>query len=184
MPPVEPNPIEDEDLFDTIELGGQTSPGQVKSITGHDRKINWDVKEGEGQSGASSTLKSIPLRAPVVTFYLATLEDIAQWSLFREQCLSTITGATPKALDIYHPDLAAYEVRSVTLANMGAPQHDGKGGQTIAVTFQEYAPPKPKGGSASGSASKSKKNAAPDPNAAANAELAALTQQYKQTPWG
>lgn len=182
--PSEPNPIQDEELFNSIELAGERSPGVVKSIAGHERKINWDVKEGSGQSGASSTLKSIPLRVITVTFFLVDEDQIASWPSFRQLCYSTISGATPKALDIFHPDLAVVEIRSVVLASMGPPVHDGKGGQTIAVQFQEYAPPVPKGGSANGSSSKSKKGAAPDPNAAANAELAALTQQYNQTPWG
>ncbi|HXG69986.1 MAG TPA: hypothetical protein VNJ04_05155 [Gemmatimonadaceae bacterium] len=173
------DPINNEELFNAIELGGECSPGQVKSITGHERKINWDVKEGAGQSGASSTLKSIPLRTITVTFFLANEEQIGQWPAFRELCYSTIKSAKPKALDIFHPDLDVNDVRSVTLASMGGVVHDGMGGQTIAVQFQEYAPPKPKGGSATGS--KSKKV---DPNAAANAELAALTEQYKKTPWG
>ena len=177
--PREPDPLNDEALFNVIELGGVASPGVVKSITGHDRAINWDVKDGEGQTGASSTLKNIPLRVITVTFYLANEEQIGQWPEFRELCYSTIKGAKPKALDIYNPDLEATEVRSVTLANMGGVVHDGKGGQTIAVKFQEYAPPKPKGGTATGS--KSKKA---DPNAALNAELAALTQKYRETPWG
>lgn len=183
--PREPDPILDEDLFDVVELGGVASPGQLKSISGHERKINWDVKEGQGQSGASSTLKSIPLRTITVTIFLADGEDRAAWPAWRALCLSTIAGTTPKALDIYHPDLATVDLKSVVLASLGGPQHDGKGGQTIAIVFQEYAPPKPKGGSANGSSSAAKKKeAAPDPNAAANAELAQLTATYKSTPWG
>ncbi len=177
--PREPDPINDEPLFNVIELGGLVSPGVVKSITGHERKINWDVKEGEGQSGASSTLKSVPLRNPSVTFYLADEEQIGQWPSFRALCYSTIKGAKPVALDIYHPDLEATEVRSVTLASMGGVVHDGKGGQSITVVFQEYAPPKPKGGSATGSKVKG-----PDPDAAANAEVARLTKKFAETPWG
>ena len=175
----EPTPIDNEDLFNTIELAGRVSPGVVKSMTGHDRKVNWDVKDGAGQSGASSTLKSIPLRVVTVTFYLATDDDLYSWPAFRDILLSTVRGPKPIALDVYHPDLAAVNISSVTLANLGGPVHDGKGGQTIAVQLQEYAPPKPKGGSATGS-----KKAAVDPNAAANAELAALTKKYNSTPWG
>ena len=176
--PREPDPINDEELFDSIELAGARSPGVIKSISGHERKINWDVKEGSGQKGASSTLKSIPLRTVTVVFDLADFDDIGGWPAFRALCLSTINGAKPKALDIYHPDLSVVEIRSVVLASMGGPVHDGKGGQTITVQFQEYCPPKPAGGTANGS---KKKN---DPNAAANAELAALTAQYRATPWG
>lgn len=177
--PREPNPIDDEDLFDVIELGGVTSPGQVVSISGHERKINWDVKEGQGQSGASSTLKSIPLRTFTVTIFLADGDDLSPWPAWRGLCLSTITGPKPKALDIYHPDLAVVGIKSAVLASLGGPQHDGKGGQTVAIVFQEYAPPKPKGGTATGSKAKG-----PDPNAAANKELAELVATNAATPWG
>ena len=171
--PREPNPIDDEDLFNSLELGGTNSPGIVKSITGHDRNITWDVKEGSGQKGASSTLKAVPLRVITVTFYLATEADIGGWPTFRALCLSTTSGKKPIALDVYHPDLSVVGISSVVLASMGGPVHDGRGGQTIAVQFQEYAPPKRKGGSVG-----------KDPNAALNAELAALTKQYQATPWG
>lgn len=177
--PREPNPLEDEDLFDSFILGGVTSPGQVKSIAGHDRKINWDVKAGSGQSGASTTLKDIPLIEFTITLFFATLEDFGAWFSFRDHVNSTISGAKPKALDIYYPDLASNGITSVVLSSMGGVVHDGKGGQTVSIKFQEYKPPKPKGGSPSGSKAKG-----PDPNAAANAELAALTAQYAATPWG
>jgi hypothetical protein len=177
--PREVDPLNDEPLFNVIELGGLASPGVVKSISGHERKINWDVKEGAGLSGASSTLKSVPLRTITVTFHLVDEEQIGLWPAFRTHCYSTVDGTKPIAFDIYHPDLEATKVRSVTLASMGGAVHDGMGGQTIAVQFQEYAPPKPKGGSATGSRAKG-----PDPNAALNAELAALTKQYADTPWG
>ncbi len=176
--PREVNPLEDPELFDKVDLGGLLSPGVVK-ITGHDRKINWDVKAGKGQSGASSTLKDIPLGTFTCAFYLADEADIAEWPAFRELINSTVSGTTPKALDVFHPDLANNKFRSVVLANFKGCVHDGKGGQTHSVEFQEYCPPKPKGGSPSGS-----KKTGPDPNAAAKAELAALTAQYAATPWG
>ena len=179
--PREPDPINDPELFDAIELGGVRSPGTVK-LSGHDRLFNWDVKAGAGQTGASTTLKDVPPRPFKAAFYLADDDDIAAWPAFRDHVNTTISGTTPKALDVYHPDLAANGFKSVVLANFGGVVHDGKGGQSITIEFQEYAPPKPKGGSPSGSSSKPKKK--DDPNAAALAELASLTDQYKRTPWG
>lgn len=171
--PREVDPINDPELFDHIELAGSVSPGVV-TLTGHDRKINWDVKDGAGQTGASTTLKNMPLTEFTASFYLADEEDIGQWPAFRELINSTISGPKPKALDIYHPDLQSNKIKMVVLSNFGGVVHDKKGGQTIAVKFQEYCPPKPKGGSPKPA----------DPNAAANAELAALTKQYQATPWG
>lgn len=177
--PRQADPFNDEDLFDSLELGSTRSPGLIKTMGGHEKKINWDVKEGQGQEGASSTLKSIPLRTPSITIFLADETERADVQAFRDVCYSTISGATPKALDAYHPDWASVGIRSVTLASFGPPVYDGKGGESYTIVFQEYCPPKPKGGTANGS-----KGPKPDPNAAANAELAALTKQYSATPWG
>ncbi len=170
--PREVDPINDEELFDSIELAGVRSPGVV-TLSGHDRKVNWDVKDGAGQTGASTTLKNMPLTEFTASFYLADEEEIGQWPAFRELVYSTISGKKPKALDVYHPDLAVNKIKMIVLANMAGVVHDKKGGQTIAVKFQEYCPPKPKGGAPG-----------PDPNAKANAELAALTKKYQETPWG
>ncbi len=167
-----------DDLYDFIIIAGVKTPGVVK-LTGHDRKVNWDVKAGAGQSGATTTLKDVPPIEFTAAFYLADLEEFNAWAEVDTLIRSTVSGAKPKALDIYHPDLATNGITSVVLASFGGAIHDGKGGQTVTVKLQEYKPPKPKGGSPVGSKTKG-----PDPNAAANAELAALTNQYKQTPWG
>lgn len=177
--PREPNPIEDEELFNSIELGGVRSPGTVK-LSGHDDKTDWDVKAGAGQKGATMTRKGEVPPSFKAAFYLADLEDIGAWPPFRDLIRSTVAGTT-KALDIYHPDLEANRIHSVVKGTIGGVVHDGKGGQTITVDFQVYAPPVKAGGSPSGSSSNAK---APDPNAAANAELARLTAQYQATPWG
>ena len=170
--------MNDPELFDAIDLGGATSPGTV-TLSGHDDKVEWDVKAGSGQKGATMTRKGgVPI-AFKAAFFLADEEQIAAWHEFRAVIESTVTG-TPKAIDIYHPDLESQGIRSVVKGTVGGTVHDGKGGQTITVTFQVYAPPVAAAGTPSGS--KAKKG--PDPNAAANAELAALTKQYQETPWG
>ena len=170
--PREPDPTNDPELFDSILLGDVKSPGVVK-LTGHDRKINWDVKAGKGQSGASTTLKDVPLIEFTASFYLASDEDIAEWVEFRSMVNLSVAGPKPKSMDVYHPDLAANRIHSVVLASFGGVIHDGKGGQTVTIKFQEYAPPKPKGGAPKGT----------NPNAKALAELAALTEEYRKTPW-
>jgi len=180
-----PNPIDDPELFDAITLGGQRSPGTLTQITGHDRIVNWDVKTAKGQKGATTTLKDIPPAPFAVEIYLATLEDFAAWDAFKEVIDSTVAGPTPKALDIYHPDLAEQGITSVVKAGTVGTKHDGKGGQTKIVRFQEYAPPQPKTGTVSGSSTSSKREREEnDPNAAANAELKRLTDEYQNTPWG
>lgn len=174
-----PNPIDNEELYNAIVLGGVSSPGVVK-LSGHNRKANWDVKSTDGQKGASTTLKDIPPIAFDAEFTLTDIADFDAWEAFRDLIKSTISGQKPRALDIYHPDLAENDVNSVCQATIGGREHDGKGGQKIKVTFQEYRPPAPAGGSPKGAASKNPNKT--DPDADALAELQRLVDQYKGVP--
>ena len=141
-----PSPISDPDLYDHVELGGVQSPGIV-TITGHDRKIGWDIKKGSGQSGATTTRSSDDPTEFTCSFYLADEEDFAQWPTFLATVNSTVSGQTPTALDIYHPDLAENDIKAVVKATVSGSVHDGKGGVTKVVKFLEYRPPRPAKGS-------------------------------------
>lgn len=179
------NPLDHEDLYNHVILAGVKSPGMLRKISGHDRKIGWDIKKGPGQSGASMTRTSedpIPFE---LEFFLAQREDFDAWPAFLGLIDSTVSGATPKALDIYHPDLAEQLITSVVKDTSFGTQHDGLGGQIKKIRLIEYKPAKSKGGSPSGSKAKPKANPDPnDPNAAALAELQRLTDEYARTPWG
>ena len=183
------NPIDHEELYDAIILGGVRSPGLV-TLSGHDRNEKWDVKEGNGQGGASTTYKGEQIAQFTASFYLVLdptqgVDDFAAWEEFAQVIRSTVAGKKPLALDIYHPDLLANDILSVCKASIGGMVHDGKGGATVAVKFIEYRPPKPKAGSPKGSSGKAGAGTTgggpPDPNAAAKAELDKLTKQAQQT---
>lgn len=184
-----PNPVDNPELYESIVLAGRKSPGVV-TLSGHDRKVNWDVKQGSGQSGASTSVKDIPPVEFTCSFYLVKdpttpdSDDLAEWPDFLALINSTVNGTSAKAVDIYHPDLAENDIKSVCKALVGGVVHDGKGGQTRVVKFIEYKPPKPAGGAPNGSSTKGKtKHDAEDPDAAAKAQLDALTKQYQDTPW-
>jgi hypothetical protein len=179
-----PNVLDNEDLYNVITLGTVTSPGRV-TLSGHNRKITWDIKEGQGLNGATTTLKAIPPIEFSASFYLLRdpgqgIDDYATWDAFQDLIRSTVAATPPTPLDIYHPDLARNDIKSVCAAEIGGPVYDGKGGCTIVVKFQEYRPPKKQGGTPSGS----KKGGPADPNADLKAQLERLTQQYQATPWG
>lgn len=178
-----PNILDNEELFNVIVLAGQTSPGIVR-LSGHNRVTEWDIKKGLGIQGATTSIKSIPPIAFTATFELfrdvyTGTDALADWPAFQSLIESSLTGSTPKAQSIYHPDLARNQITSVVRAEVGGMQYDGKGGATVAVKFQEYRPPVKKTGTVI--AGPKPKN---DPNAAAKAELDRLTTQYKNTPWG
>lgn len=174
------NPLDNEDLYDVVTLGGVTSPGVVK-ISGHTSKENWDVKDASGQSGAAMTRKGQKPVEFTCEFFLADREEFDAWPAFRAAIESTVAGKTPKALDIYHPDLAEVGISSVVKGEVLGTLHDGKGGQTKTVKFTTYMPPRPAGGSPSGSKSKASAKAKDDPNAALKKQVEELTEQYKNT---
>jgi hypothetical protein len=179
-----PNINDNEALYDVVTLGGLSSPGKV-TLSGHDSKVEWDVKNGPSQNGASTTLKSIPLVQFSASFYLVNdvaqgIDDQALWPAFAAQINSTVSGPKPKALEIYHPDLAANGIKSVVKAEIGGMTYDGRGGATVVVKFQEYRAPKTKGGTPSGS----KKTPTQDPNQDAKDAIDRLVNQYKVTPSG
>lgn len=184
-----PSAADNPELYESIVLAGVRSPGQV-TLSGHDRKIGWDVKKGPAQTGATTSRTSEDPVEFVASFYLVKddsldIDDFADWETFLELAKSTIAGATPKALDVYHPDLARNDIKSVVLSQIAGVVHDDVGGETHALSFLEYRPAKKKGGTPSGSKSKASPSGIDpnDPDAAALAEIDRLTKQYEQTPW-
>jgi hypothetical protein len=173
------NPLDNPELYDVIELGNVRSPGVVRSISGHDRTHGWDVKKGTAQTGATVSRGADDLAEVTVTLFLADQDDFDGWPPFLAALNSTVKGATPKALDVYHPDLAENEIGSVVKKGNVGTTHDGMGGQIKVFKLLEYRPPKKASGSPSGSKSNAKKGAAADPNQAALDEIARLTKQYQ-----
>lgn len=171
-----PNPIDNEELFDAIRLAGVRSPGLV-TLSGHDRNEKWDVKDADGAGGASTTYKGEQIAQFSASFYLVKdpvldLNEFAEWELFAAHIRSSLPNkGKPKALDIYHPDLAANDIKSVCKASLGGMTHDGKGGATVVVKFIEFRPSVKKGGTPAGSKTTAKP---PDPNADLKAQIDAL----------
>lgn len=176
------SPARDPDLFDSIQVAGWFSPGVV-TLSGHDREQLLDVQEAKGQKGASTPWQGTKVASFTATFHLIYdaaqgIDEFGAWDLFADHLRSSIppaSGAKPIAFDIEHPDLARNQIKAVTIKKIGGMQHDGKGGATIAVEFQEYFPPKPAAtGSAKGSATSSELD---NKITAAQKEIAALKKE-------
>lgn len=178
------NPVDHGDLYDVIELAGKRSPGKV-TLSGHDRNQKWDVKDADGSGGASTTYKGEKVAQFSASFYLVKdpvlgVDDFADWDTFARLVKSSIPNSgKPKALSIYHPDLAApgIEVKSVCAESISGMVHDGKGGATVVVKFVEFRPPKKKGGSPSATKATQAK---PDPNADLKAQIDALLKEAQK----
>jgi len=178
-----PNPIDSPLLYNVIELAGRKSPGIV-TLSGHDRNEKWDVKPADGAGGASTTYKGEEIAQFQASFYLVkdlteTLDEFAEWESFAALIRSSLPNSgKPKALTIYHPDLAANDIKSVCKASIGGMAHDGKGGATVVVKFIEYRPPKKKGGAPNATKATTAKKV--DPNADLKAEIDGLLIQARQ----
>ncbi len=176
-----PNPIDHGELYDSVQLAGRRSPGLV-TLSGHDRNQKWDVKAADGAGGASTTYKGEEIAQFTASFYLVLdpvlgLDEFEEWATFAAIIRSSLPPkGKPKALDIYHPDLAANDIKSVCQASISGMVHDGKGGATVTVKFLEYRPAKKKGGTPSGSTTKATTKP-PDPNADLKAQVASLLDE-------
>lgn len=166
------------DLYKSIYIGGVLSPGKV-TLSGFDRDHDWDVQKAKGSTGATTVNRGPANGGFVASFYLADLEDLSAWDDFQTMLAASVEGAKPKALAAYHPDLVRNKILDVVVKSIGGFTHDGKGGATVVCKFIEYRPPKAKPAVKAGAAAKAQPKA-PDPNAAAKAELSALLAQAKE----
>jgi hypothetical protein len=166
------------ELYRSIILGGQASPGVV-TLSNCERQHGWDRQPPKGQTGEFTVNKGPKNSGFTATFYLADDTDVEGWDSFAKLCSSTVDGPKPKALSVYHPDLVRNKITDVVVESLGILSHDGKGGAHVSVKFLEFRPPKPKPASKAAAAPPAKAKR-PDPNAAAKAELAALLAQAKE----
>lgn len=168
------------DIYKSILLGGVFSPGTV-TLSGFDRVHAWEDQRPKGAMG-ENTINHGPKNAGfTATFFLADLEDVAQWDDFQRLISSTVDGQKPQALPAYHPDLVRNKITDVVVESIGGFVHDGKNGASVTVKFKEYRPPKPKPAAKAGAAKKkADAQSRPDPNAEAKRELAALVEQARK----
>jgi len=147
---IEPNPIDFPLLYEKTLVGGVESPGVAEVEPGLTRDFEWDVKASKGTKGATTTLKSRPPVEFGVKYLLwkvpGVIDEMTRWtSEYLPLLKRAMEKDPPQALDFYHPDTAELDVKSVTVKNIGAKKHEGKGLYSVTVTFLEYFPPKPKG---------------------------------------
>lgn len=138
-------PHDPDSGWDYIILAGMRSPGVVK-LSNYNRPLKWDIKDGSGQEGATTTLQGAPIGKVDCEFYLVTDADFAAWDAFQALVESSTSGQAPVALEIVHPDLQRNHFSAVVLGpdGIGDMRPDGIGGAHCAVPFIEYRPKRPK----------------------------------------
>lgn len=141
------SPSNNETLWGRLRVGGAISPGQCR-ISGPGLVIGWDVANASASSGGVTTRINEPIKEFEAEFELTdeedelNISDFDRWDDFEKVLLSSSSRAKPKALPVYHPDLARVGITAAVLKSIGPVQLDGKGGGKIKVAFIEYKPPK------------------------------------------
>ncbi len=147
------DPEHGADLWNKLRIGTTRSPG-VTRLSGHDQKFGWDIQNATGAAGAITKRINEPLKEFDAEFELSNendefgLSEFDEWDAFQALLESSVSGKTPFAFDVYHPDLARNHITSVTVGSISGIALDGKGGGKIKVHFLEYRPPKPASASA------------------------------------
>lgn len=167
------SPYTHPNLYKTLVVGGSPSPGKV-TLSGHDREHRWEVRAPKGAEGDLVINHGKATSKFTASFFLADLEDIEAWDDWVRPLVTSAESQAPKALTVYHPDLARNKITDAVVENVGGIVHDPKNGATVTVKFIEYRAKKARP-SVNPVASKAAKK--DDPNAKIKAELAALVEQ-------
>lgn len=167
------------DQWDRLIVGGKVAPGIVR-LSGDGLKIGWDIQNATGTTGAVTKRINEPLKEFDAEFELSDepgpdgRTDFDDWDEFQAMLEATVQkGKKPRALDVYHPDLARVHITAATFGSAGLVMLDGKGGGRIKVHFLEFSPPKPNKPVASTKTEGDKKIDA------ANAEIDRLQKEWK-----
>lgn len=169
-------PYDQDGPLSVIVLGTMISPGVVR-LEGHGDAKTWEVRKPAGNAGAVTVLRGDDPKEFQAIFQLAgddlaeTDDEFSRWDSFQALIESTTNGPEPRALPVYHPDLARIRITEVVNGGIGGFIHDGQGGVTVRVTFRKYLPPKPKPAA---------KATGTDPLAAKKAERDALLAEALQ----
>ncbi len=139
-------PSQNPDGWNKMIVAAVPSPGTVV-LSNLSRAIGWDVKNADGQKGASTSRKGQPVGKFDATFYLTDdpadgeVTDFERWDGFEALLFVSVEGAEAWGLEVVHPDLNRLGYTAIVLDKMGQVVHDKKGGGSVKVSFLEYRPP-------------------------------------------
>lgn len=176
------NPIDTPELYDVITLAGRPSPGRAR-LNIAKRDYGWDEQKAKGNDGAETVKNGASLVKFTVELFLwrdAKRDCFAEWESWKAVLDTPVDPKSPKALDIYHPELDELGVRSAVVKARGPAHPDGAGGCTVSIDFLEYAPAKKAPGGKPGGSRSSTQISASDRTAADN--LFAIGQ-WASTKW-
>lgn len=126
---------------DFILLNGQRSPG-LATVEGAGLPRKWDELVGYGWSGSFTVYKGQRLATWKVHLDLVEPQDWIDWEAFRTLLARPISGQRPKALDIWHPWLAPFGIKSCVVRDVTQPTETDDAIWRVSIDFMEFRAPK------------------------------------------
>ncbi len=160
-----PNPLDHPDLYDTVWIGGQESPG-ICDVAGAGDPRKWDKQDGQGASGATLKFQGKDLSEFEIVFKFWLSEHFEEWESFKRTleasaappktakgfALSSNGGG--KALEIRHPLLDGCGIRAVVVRDVGQLTQTADGEWSVTIKLTAWRKPKPAGGVPQGAKTK------------------------------
>ncbi len=159
------NPLVTPEAWNALIIGGEYTPGLAKVTASRVHK--WDEKKGKGAAGSTITYAGHDLAEGTISIRMWEAEQYDEWEAKVPAWLPD--PKKPKALDVYHPQLEILKIRSIVVLELSGVDVATDGEMTCSIKFKEYQPPKPAGGTPSGSAAHRKPGDEP-PNATSELE--------------
>jgi hypothetical protein len=147
------SPLANPTAYDVVVVGGVTSPG-VCFLSGFKRIQGFDKKIGKGTIGVTPTMTTSPPCYGHIKFVLwddgvaskTGVNQFANMGPFLAQLKYDPTKQNIKAIDVYHPSLAAIDAVAFVCEELGALEQEGEPGQqlySLTIKLSEYKPPPP-----------------------------------------
>jgi len=141
------NPVDHPEIFETVTIAGVTWSG-IATIGGLAYEMGWDIKDADGENGASLSrkgrkLSTFTIRFDMIYDPIAELDQFEEWyNTWVPLLKSCFVGADPVGLVIQHPDAQALELDSVVVEKIGQVQRDpvDYGLGYVDVSLIQYAP--------------------------------------------
>lgn len=186
LPIIAANPVDTPEMYEQFMLGGSWSPGVCMFDPAPTRDEGWDVQAPPGGGGYTIHKRTTPISFTVkIKLWKGDdergnpVDHFATWDTWKKILYKPIKRNSPKALDIYHPQLEGLNpaIRSVVVKSHTDPKPDGSGGADVVIVFLEYRPfirkkTKPLVGTTTGK---------DDPNADLKRQVLDATTEFNQT---
>ena len=133
------DPVSNPQEWDQVQIAGVTYYGVV--VSGFKREHKWDVKEGKGAFGATTSFVNEPPSKGQVEFWAWLPSQFAAFDNILRQLKYDPAKKRTNAVDIHHPATIDIDVKSVVGTEIGIWEHAGNQFYKRTVQFLKFKPP-------------------------------------------